>query len=137
MESNDLSDDEFLAAVDRCAFGPHDFPHRAHLRLAYLSVRHHGAGGGEAHVCSAIRRLAESHGHAARYNATLSRAWVRVVAHVMAQHRGAGFDELLALHPRLLDKHLLLAHYTRAALFGPEARAGWVAPDLLPLPVTA
>src|SRR5581483_6974676 len=49
MEGNDLSDDEFLAAVDHCAFGPHEFPHRAHLRLAYLSVRHHGPAGGEAH----------------------------------------------------------------------------------------
>jgi len=137
LPSLDLSDDEFLAAVDRCEFGPHEFPHRAHLRLAYLSVRHHGAAGGEAHVCNAIRRLAESHGHAAKYNATLSRAWVRVVAHAMRRHPGATFEALLDAHPALLDKHLLLAHYTRARLFGPEARAAWVAPDLLPLPAAA
>jgi hypothetical protein len=132
-----IGDDEFLAAVDRCDLRPHQFPHRAHLRLAYLSVRHHGAAGGEAHVCNAIRRLATAHGHAAKYNATLSRAWVRVVAHAMAGHRGLSFEALLAAHPQLLDKHLLLAHYTRPALFGPTARGGWVEPDLLPLPTAA
>lgn len=137
MRSLELGDEEFLAALDRCEFGAHEFPHRAHLRLAYLSVRHHGAAGGEAHVCSAIRRLAAAHGQEAKYNATLSRAWVRVVAHAMARHRDAGFDALLAAHPQLLDKHLLLAHYSRAALFGPQARAGWVEPDLLALPAAA
>lgn len=137
MADLELSDDEFLDAVDRCAFGAHELPHRAHLRLAYLSVRHHGTAGGEAHVCNAIRRLAASHGHEAKYNATLTRAWVRVVAHAMAQHRGAGFEALLAAHPQLLDKHLLLAHYSRATLFGPAARRTWVAPDLLPLPAAA
>ena len=137
MRSLTLSDEEFLAALDRCEFGAHEFPHRAHLRLAYLSVQRHGAAAGEVHVCNAIRRLAASHGHEAKYNATLSRAWVRVVALAMARHRGAPFDDLLAAHPQLLDKNLLLAHYSRTTLFGPLARRGWVEPDLLPLPAAA
>lgn len=134
MRSLTLDDDEFLAALDRCEFGPHEFPHRAHLRLAHVSVRHHRAAGGEAHVCNAIRRLAAAHGHASKYNATLSRAWVRVVAHCMAARPGLDFDALLAAHPFLLDKHILLTHYSRATLFGPQARESWVEPDLLPLP---
>ena len=137
MRSLDLGDDAFLAALDRCELGAHEFPHRAHLRLAYLSVRHHGRAGGEAHVCNAIRRLATAHGHDAKYNDTLSRAWVRVVAHAMSRHPGMSLDDLLAAHPQLLDKHLLLAHWTRTALFGPEARAAWVEPDLGPLPAAA
>jgi hypothetical protein len=137
MHSLTLSDDAFLAALDRCELGAHEFPHRAHLRLAFLCVQRHGAAAAEEHAGNAIRRLATSHGHAAKYNDTLSRAWVRVVAHAMARHSGAGFDALLAAHPQLLDKHILLAHYSRSTLFGPAARSGWVEPDLQPLPAAA
>jgi hypothetical protein len=92
---------------------------------------------GDRGVCAGIRRLATAHGHAAKYNHTLSRAWVLVVALAMQHEPGAGFDELLAAHPALLDNHLLLAHYSRTVLFGPEARAGWVAPDRRPIPAVA
>ena len=137
LSALDIPDDDFLATVDRAGFGPHDFPHRAHLRLAYLCLQRYSPTAAEHRVCAAIRNLAAAHGHAAKYNATLSRAWVQVVALAMQHTPTATFDELLDAHPNLLDKHLLLAHYTRAVLFGPQARSGWVAPDVRPIPALA
>lgn len=132
-----MTDDDFLAAVARQGFAAHEFRHPDHLRLAYLAVRRHGAVTAETVVGDAIRALAHAHGHAAKYNDTLSRAWVRVVALAMSRHRGASFEDLLSAHPQLLDKHLLLEHYTRSALFGPRARVEWVPPDVLPIPAVA
>ena len=48
----------------------------------------------------------------------------------MSHHPAARFGELL-------DKHLLLAHYSRNVLLGPQARHEWVAPDRLPIPAMA
>ena len=48
--------------------------------------------------------------------------------------RPATFAELLARHPQLLDKQLLLKHYTPDVLASSKARAMWVAPDLIPIP---
>jgi len=35
----------------------------------------------------------------------------------------------------LLDKGLPMRHWSRAAMFGPEARVRWVDPDLVPLTI--
>ena len=132
-----MDDNEFLATFERGGFSAHEFRHRDHLRMAHLYLQRHAPRDATERACAGIQRLAATHGHAYKYNATLSRAWVHVVALAMAQHPGATFDTLITEHPQLLDKHLLLTHYTRTTLFGPQARQRWVAPDLLPLPELA
>jgi hypothetical protein len=57
---------------------------------------------------------------------------VRVIAHHATGD--TDFDGFLAAHPRLLDRDLLLAHYSRERLFSGAARARFVEPDLLALP---
>ena len=69
-----------------------------------------------------------------RYHDTLTTAWARVVAHARRRDRDLGFDAFLAAHPRLLERDLLLAHYSRERLFSPAARAAFLEPDLVPLP---
>ena len=132
--SDSMTDEEFLAAFEQAGFTAVEFPHRAHLRTAHLYLRQLGPAGAADRMAAGIRHLATSHGHADRYHETLTRAWVDVVALAMARTRAETFDELLTRHPSLLDKHLLLAHYSRTVLFGPQARAEWVAPDLAPIP---
>lgn len=43
-------------------------------------------------------------------------------------------DELIALHPQLLDPKIMLGHYSAEVLFSPTARARFVAPDVEPIP---
>jgi CDP-diacylglycerol--glycerol-3-phosphate 3-phosphatidyltransferase len=129
-----MDDDEFLRAF------PHGWPqdrrfgHYEHLRLAWLVIDRHGLEAAPYIVGESIRRFAASQGKAALYNETLTRFWVRLIAHVREARAATSIDDAIALVPLLLDKNVALKHWTRSALYGPEARAGWVEPDFLPLP---
>lgn len=129
-----LSDDEFIATFERGEFGGDAFPHRAHLRIAWLYVTRLAPEAAIDTVAAGIRNLAAKHGHEARYHETLTRAWVYVVAAAVAHSPRATFSSLLERNPQLLDKHLLLRHYSAALLASARARGEWVAPDVLPIP---
>lgn len=131
-------DDVFARAFLADQLPPERFHHRDHLRLAWWLIRERGVAEATRAVTEGIRRFATRHGHAAKYHETLTQFWVRIVAHVMAAHPDVtAFDGLLAAFPRLLDKDLPLCHWRGETLWSPEARACWVEPDLLALPVDA
>jgi hypothetical protein len=125
-----MTDHEFLHAFESGHLSPADFHHRDHLRLAWIEVRQRGLEAGAAAVSSGIRRFAEAHGHDRLYHETLTRFWVRVVAHASRPT----FAETLDRHPMLLSKDLPLKHWRRETLFADAARQAWVEPDLAPLP---
>jgi hypothetical protein len=105
------------------------FRHRQHVHLAFIAIRRYGAAHAPDKVSGWIRHLTA---HAPqKYHATITRAWTEIVArHVAADPSVTDFDAFAERHPALLDKRLLTRHYTAAALASPEARAGWVEPDL-------
>ena len=125
-----MTDQEFLDAFESGRLSPAGFHHRDHLRLAWLQVNRLGREEGAAAVAGGIRRFADAHGHHRLYHETLTRFWVRVVAHASE----ATFEATLLRHPMLLRKDLPLAHWSREALYGDAAREAWVQPDLMPLP---
>jgi hypothetical protein len=130
-----VDDDELLRAFEAGALAAGAFGHREHLRLAWLCVRRDGPARAEAAVARGLRRLAAAHGVPGRYHATLTRFWVRLIAHAAGAAPGlADFDAFLARYPLLLDRRLPARHYRPATLAGAAARARWVAPDLAPLP---
>jgi hypothetical protein len=85
-------------------------------------------------VCARIRQIAAYQHAPQKYHHTVSRAWVELVAHHVAEHPDRGFDEFARRCPGLLDKRLLARHYRGGTLAGRPAREGWVAPDLVPFP---
>lgn len=130
------SDDEFLRMFEAAEFGQRSFGHRDHLRMAWLYTTRCGREEAETRATSGIQHLAERHGAPHKYHETLTRAWVRAVAH----HWGAApelrdFGGFLSRHPSLMSGDLMLRHYTAGVLWSDEARARWVEPDLLPIPV--
>jgi hypothetical protein len=130
-----LSDDEFLRAFFTAELANSDFHHRDHLRLAWLSVRRYGPVEAEARIAEGIQHFAAVHGHAARYHDTMTRFWVRLVAHAVANRAEIDeFDTFLAAYPMLLDPGLPFRHWRRETMFTPESRAEWSEPDLVPLP---
>ena len=109
------------------------FGHREHLHLAWLAVRRHGSSVAADMVTSGIQRTARYAGAPQKYHATMTGAWISVVAH----HVPDGPDDFagfLERYPRLLDKRLLAGHYSSARLASADARRAWVEPDLAPLP---
>ncbi len=130
-----LSDNDFLRAFFSAELSNVDFHHRDHLRLTWLMVRRQGPMEAEAAVTAGIQHFAAVHGHAARYHDTMTRFWVRLMAHAVATRPEIeDFDAFLAAYPMLLDPTLPFKHWRREAMFTPEARAEWSEPDLLPLP---
>lgn len=130
-----LPDDDFLRAFFSAELSNMDFHHRDHLRLTWLMVRRHGPTEAEAAVTAGIQSFAAANGHTARYHDTMTRFWVRLVAHAIANRPELqNFDAFLAAYPMLLDPTLPFRHWRREAMFTPEARAEWRDPDLLPLP---
>ena len=125
-------DDEFLRAFFGLTLPNSEFRHRDHLRLAWLAVRRHGASAAEKVVTAGIQKFAEHHSHGPAYHDTMTRFWLRLVAHAVSDRLEIeDFDEFLAAYPLLLEKNTPLRHWSREAMFGPQARAEWRDPDLL------
>ena len=126
-----MTDEAFLSRFEAASLP--SFDHRDHVRVVFAYARRGGIEHAVARAREGLRRFAAAHGEPGRYHDTLTTAWARVVGH-HAMHGGDDFDAFLAAHPRLLERDLLSAHYSRARLFSPAARAGFVEPDLLALP---
>jgi hypothetical protein len=130
------ADREFARAFERGEIAPAAFHHRDHLRLAwaYLAECDSTEAAG-ARIAAAIRRFAAAAGVPEKYHETLTLFWVRVLAQARTRTGvAAGIDEALRLEPRLLEKDLPRAYYSRVRLESDEARRCWREPDLEPLP---
>jgi hypothetical protein len=101
--------------------GPADFPHEAHVRVAWGLAQRYAREEAYRHLTAGIRAIAARAGKPGIYHETMTRAWFELIA-------GA---EDLARHPELFDKRLLRRYYTPEALA--EGRDRWVAPDVQPL----
>jgi hypothetical protein len=109
------------------------FRHRQHIHLAFIAVRRYGTAQAADTVSGWVRHLTA---HAPqKYHATVTRAWTEIVGHHVATDPSVtDFEAFTERHPALLDKRLLTRHYTASTLATPQARAGWVEPDLAAFP---
>ena len=124
------TDAEYLQAAHA---GAPRLGHREHVRLAWLVVRDEGPGPGGDRVARILRHLAELHGEGDRYHETLTRFWIRLVAHAIEVEPGIDdFDLFVERFPLLLDGAIVKKHWTVETL--ESARAAWVEPDVLALP---
>ena len=131
-----MTDDAFVEAFLSGSLPPERFHHRDHLRLAWVLVRLTGLEMATRRITSGIRYFATAHGHAEKYHETMTQFWIRIVGHAVAARPDiTTFDGFLAAFPFLLEKDLPYRHWRRETMASPDARAGWVEPDLQPLPV--
>jgi hypothetical protein len=135
------------AEVERVVAGfmdgtlPHaEWTHRAHLTVALWYATHHAAAEALDLVRTGILRLNAAHGVPTTptrgYHETITRFYMHVVGHFMDQEESAGdwAERANRLVARYGHRELPLRHYSEARLKSAEARAGWVEPDLVPLP---
>jgi hypothetical protein len=120
---------------------PHaEWTHRAHLTVALWYAAHHDADEALDLIRVGILRLNAAHGVPTTptrgYHETITRFYMRVVAHFVEQEESGGdwAERANRLVARYGHRELPLRHYSEARLKSAEARAGWVEPDLLPLP---
>jgi len=131
-----MTDDEFLRTFLQGWPSGEKFGHREHLRAAWLVIERHGPEPAADIVGDRLRRMAAAQGQSVLYNETMTRFWIRLVAHIReAKGPLAGIDQAIEAAPLLMDKSLPFRHWSRELMFGPEARAAWVEPDLLPIAI--
>ena len=116
-----MNADDLLDAFESRRLSPAQFPHEAHVRVAWGLAQRHQRDEAYRRLTSGIRALAARAGKPGIYHETITRAWFELIA-------GA---EDLAEHPELFDKRLLARYYSPEALAAGRER--WVAPDLQPL----
>jgi hypothetical protein len=130
-----VSDEQFLAAFEACTLPKEDFPHREHVRLAWLYLGRHDFADASRRVVDGIKRFAARHDVPGLYHETITRAWLRLIADARRRVPGAGsFAAFLEANPQLAAKGALDAYYDPETLKSGEARASYVAPDRAPLP---
>lgn len=115
--------------------------HQAHLTVGLWYASRLPYEEAMAAMRDGIRRLNAAHGVLTTptrgYHETITRFYMRVLCRYVACEEarpmadwGERVRELLA---RYGDRELALRHYSRDRLMSPEARFGWVEPDLHPI----
>jgi hypothetical protein len=129
-----VEDDSFRRPLlEVLGFGS-GFGHREHLLLAWRYLRLADQQTAECWMRQAIRHVATGHGTPDKYHETLTMAWIRIVAAHGHAQANETFEHFIARCPGLLDQRVPERHFSPGVLWSDEARAGWVAPDLVALP---
>ncbi len=134
-----LSDEELLESFESCEIPHNEWTHQAHVRVAYLYLRRHGTHEGLSRIRSGIKALNAAHGTPDSlergYHETITVAFVRLISKALSEDdRCSTSAELCERHPELLSKAILDRFYSQNRLISTEAKAGFVEPDLMPLP---
>jgi hypothetical protein len=133
-----LSDREFAEALEICEMPNEYFHHIDHVRLAWIYLRELPEEDAMERMARTLKRFAAHNGRPERYHHTRTLAWMQlVVAAARTTPAIKTFAEFISAHPHLEDQQTLLLHYSKNLLDSPDARAGWVGPDLLSLPAPA
>lgn len=110
-----------------CTLDPAAFDHEAHLHVAWWFLRRGPSGGGARRFDRALRRYVGAVGVPEKYHATITGAFLRLLAARLADTPGeARWEGFLARHPDLRERELLLRHYPRALLDSRPARREYV-----------
>lgn len=129
-----LSDDQFLDAFLAARLDRSQFDHRGHLRAAWLLLRRQPLPEAIETACRGIEALARQFGAPGKFHRTRTEALMRLMAPAVA---GADdWPQFLQREAALVSdaRALLARHYSAARLDSDDARLGFVAPDLAPLP---
>jgi prephenate dehydrogenase len=138
---NQISENDrcFISRLESCHLEPGEFGHRAHIRAAYIYLCLASLNDKRAAVRmkNSLPALENHQGAAdSTYHKTITIAWVQAVRHFMGislSTRSA--NQFISLNPQLLDKHLLLTHYSEKQLFSDLARTVFVEPDIETIPL--
>ncbi len=137
---SDLSNDTvFWRMFNERTIAEPDFGHEAHLRAAYLVIQHRGFESALPAMRNGLRELlanAQRDGYEPKtgYHETITVFWLRTVHRLMGGRTFADSNAFVRSSPELLDKRLMLRHYSKDRLMSDAARAAFIEPDLAPLP---
>jgi hypothetical protein len=131
--------EELVQFFEDCTLPHSQWTHRAHLIVTLWYLSHWSGREALVRIRAGIKRFNAAHGIKATrsggYHETVTVFWVFVVARFLlfaqpGRPLAELTEELVSLYA---DRNLPFEYYTRERLESPEARLGWVSPDLKPL----
>ena len=120
---------QLLEALERGAVSPAGFGHRQHLEVAWAALDEGPFGHASDRVAAGLRKLAAAAGRAGRYHETQTRAFLVLVEERRRDRPDLDLDAFLAAFPELLDRDLLLRHYSAQELASDRARRCFILPE--------
>ncbi len=127
--------EDLVRRFEACTLAPADFTHRLHLTVALWYLTHASFAEAATRMRQGLLRFIKHYNAGDKYHETITLFWLKLVQHFL-DHAGA--DRSLPDLANELCAHyghaqLLFAHYSRALIQSPTAKANWVEPDLRPL----
>jgi hypothetical protein len=125
-----MTDDELVQAFEAATLGADQFPHAAHVRVAWWYLNHYPLGEALSRFAAALKHFAAYHGATGLYHETITVAYVLLIAERLATSRDLSWTAFSAAHPDLLARRpsILDRYYDEATLKSPQAREGFVMP---------
>lgn len=80
-----MTDKEFLESFENLTLPPESFPHREHVRLAWIYLRNYPALTALSKFCEGLKRFAASAGKPDRYHETITWAYLLLIHERMAK----------------------------------------------------
>ena len=122
-ELTDAAGDEFIARFERGEIAAAEFPHREHVRLAWLYLRRLPLHEAIARFCTSLRRFAAAQGKPERYHETITWAYLLLINERAARAaRAQTWDEFADANADLLDwENSVLKNYYREETLNSEA----------------
>ena len=106
-----------------------DFRHLDHVQVAFEILDKYDFVQACARYASTIKAMAESAGAPEKFNATITVAFMSVIAERKSQMENADFESFISANPDLLDGNALKGWYTKERLDSPAARHQFLMPD--------
>lgn len=130
MSADDLV---FVAAFRDTSLPTSAFHHRDHVRMAWLYVREFGPADAVARFAADLKRFAHAKGVPGLYHATITGAFVALIAERLIESPEDDWTAFAAAHPDLLSwkPGVLDRYYSAERLWSAAARAQFLMPDLL------
>lgn len=108
---------------------PSEFGHEDHVRTAYEMLDHYDFVDACSRYALTIKAMADSAGAPKKYNATITFAFMSLIAERKSKVDCAGADAFLRANPDLLERRVLHAWYTAERLTSDLARKQFLLPD--------
>lgn len=132
---NDAEVREVVTRFENFSYLPEDFHHGQHLTVITCYIVRFGPAAALDKMREALLNFT-GHYNKTAYHESITRFWVSTVNSHMQQSGRDG--NLAALANEVIEqfgnKDLIYEYYSRDRIISPEAKAGWVEPDLKPLP---
>lgn len=132
-------DSAFIESFENRSLPFSEWCHAAHIRMAWIYLTRHGYDGALARARDGIKAFNQANhvvdAALSGYHETITQAWLRVVGATIRGQDPCGTSmEFLDAQPHLRVRTLLRVFYSKARILSPEAKSGFLPPDLAALP---